>query len=470
VPSSICKALNELPVTLDDTYTRALECIPQEKWQHAHRLFQCLIAAIRPLRVEELAEIFAIEFDSKAGHRLVEGWRPVDAEYEVLSACSSLISVVNVKDSKIVQFSHFSVKEFLTSDRLASSNVRTVSQYYVALGSAHRILARACLTVLLQLDEKTDKTRLGTFPLAFYSAEHWVDHAKFGEVTQDIQDVIIRLFDPKKSHLDAWTWIHNVEGWSHRTIDRLEERPPLLSGTALYFAAYCGFSWLAKHIITVHAEDVNGKSAGDKYCRIPLHAAYRGHRAAVEVSYSDGTEVKREIEDGSRIERHDEHLEVMRLLLENGADVHARDQDKDTVSHLAAADGDVEALQVLLEYKAAINARGYQNWTPLHNASFSGRIQAVELLLKYKADVNVQDSDDNTPLILASRYASVEVVRLLLKYEADVGIRDRYGKTAFQAATRRRGHEIAPLLLEHGAEEEEDGSESDYSADFSGSE
>ena len=55
--SSIRKALNELPNTLDDTYERALQEIPKEKQRHAHRLFLCLVAAIRPLRVDELAEM-----------------------------------------------------------------------------------------------------------------------------------------------------------------------------------------------------------------------------------------------------------------------------------------------------------------------------------------------------------------------------------------------------------------------------
>ena len=94
MPSSILKALNELPITLDETYERALEGIPKEKRQHAHRLFQCLVVAIRPLRVEELAELFAIEFDQDAGHNLKEGWRPENAEDAVLSACSTLIAVI----------------------------------------------------------------------------------------------------------------------------------------------------------------------------------------------------------------------------------------------------------------------------------------------------------------------------------------------------------------------------------------
>jgi hypothetical protein len=133
--------LNELPTTLDETYERTLHEIPKERRQHAHRLFQCLVAAIRPLRVEELGEVFAIEFDEGSAPNLMEGWRPENAEEAVLSACSTLISVVKKKRSKIVQFSHFSVKEFLTSDRLLTSEYGGIRHYYIPLDGAHTILA-----------------------------------------------------------------------------------------------------------------------------------------------------------------------------------------------------------------------------------------------------------------------------------------------------------------------------------------
>jgi len=67
MPSSLRKVLNDLPISLDDTYERTLEGIPKEQCRHTHRLFQCLVVAIRPLRVEELAEIFPVEFDSDTG-------------------------------------------------------------------------------------------------------------------------------------------------------------------------------------------------------------------------------------------------------------------------------------------------------------------------------------------------------------------------------------------------------------------
>src|SRR6267154_3727398 len=251
MPSSIRKSLNELPITLDETFERTLQGIPKQKCQHAHRLFQCLVAAIRPLRAEELAEIFTIEFGSNAVLTLVEGWRPEDPEEAVLSACSTLISIIiDDEGSKIVQFSHFSVKEFLTSDRLQTTHVENVRQYYIPLEPAHMLLAQACLTVLLQLDENVDKKRLATFALAFYAAEHWVGHAQFQNVISQIQDTMEYLFNPMKPQFRAWVWIHNMDPWGGPPKSKFDKcpSPPPPDLTSLYYAALCNFSDLAERL------------------------------------------------------------------------------------------------------------------------------------------------------------------------------------------------------------------------------
>src|SRR6201984_3444819 len=56
--------LKELPETLDETYERILRDINKANRDHACRLLQCLTVAIRPLRVEELAEVLAVDFDA----------------------------------------------------------------------------------------------------------------------------------------------------------------------------------------------------------------------------------------------------------------------------------------------------------------------------------------------------------------------------------------------------------------------
>jgi Ankyrin repeats (3 copies)/Ankyrin repeats (many copies) len=249
-------------------------------------------------------------------------------------------------------------------------------------------------------------------------------------------------------------WIHQVDSPYYQSIDELAEHPPPLGATALYLAASCGFSWLAKRFIATQAEDVNALSDSDWGDRTPLHGAYRGHLAASGVLYNQGVEVKREMEDESRMARHEGHLEVMRLLLEHGADIDAQDRDDEAVLHLASEHGEVEVVQLLLQHNVKINAEGMAKWTPLHNASRFGHISATRLLLKYGADVNARGRYDNTALILASMSGHLEVVRLLLGHKADVHIQGELSHTACYWATQRGHHEITKLLLEHGAEGE----------------
>ncbi|KAF8463221.1 ankyrin repeat-containing domain protein [Russula ochroleuca] len=515
ISSSIRKALNELPTTLDETYERALQEIPKEKRQHAHRLFQCLVVAIRPLRVEELAELFAIEFGADAGPNLKEGWRPENAEDEVLSACSTLIAIIENEGSKIVQFSHFSVKEFLTSDRLQTSEMGNIRHFHTPLDAAHTILARACLTVLLQLDENMDKKRLETFPLAFYAARHWVDHAKYEDVASRIQDAMEELFNPNKPYLAAWTWIHDMDSYQVREIiDDLEERPTRPEGTALYYAVLCGFSGLANYLIITHGENVNAECGKHG---TPLHAAsYKGHTDTARLLLAHGVDVNTTDESkrtslrsadngldvmwllrehGADVDsyydeagllsheaslrvradvihlllQHDPevkkykrtplcsaydggHLDAMRLLLEHGADVDVHYNKAGLLLHYASFCGQVDVIHLLIQHNADVNAGTDSNVTPLHAASMRGQARAAELLLEHEAIVNAQDKTHSTPLYNASEYGYLEVVQILLGHRADVDIRGRNDRTPVQVATSNGHVEVAQLLLEHGTE------------------
>jgi hypothetical protein len=161
--------LNDLPKTLDETYGRTLLGIDEEKREYAQRLFQCLTVSIRPLHLEELAEILAVRFDETKHATFNAGWRPENTEEAVISACSSLVAIVDREGSRVVQFSHFSVKEYLTSERLATAEEQ-LSYYHILPEPAHTILAHAGLSVLLQLDDKIDRDTIGHFPLAPYAA------------------------------------------------------------------------------------------------------------------------------------------------------------------------------------------------------------------------------------------------------------------------------------------------------------
>ena len=451
-PQSIRKALNDLPITLDDTYELALQRIAREKKEYAHRLFQCLVAAVRPLGVDELAEIFAVDFDPGSEPKLVDGWRPEDPEEAVLSACSTLITIVGKDDAKIVQFSHFSVKEFLTSDRFRISQLEKHERIplYISLDDAHTILTRACLTVLLQLDEKLNKERLKAFPLAPYAARHWVDHAQIENVASRSQDPMERLFNPTKPHLVAWTRIHNIDKGnepSANDLDDGEDRPLPVRASSLYYAALCGFAGVAEYLIAVHAQDVNAKCG---HHGTPLHAAsYGGHLEAAHLLVKRKADVT--MTNGSKrtalCSAYDGgHLDVMQMLLQNGADVEERYAYSARLLHIASHHGEGDVVELLLRNRANADARDSVNQTPLHEASTNGHLKVVEILLDDGADVNAETNAQSTPLHGASEGGHLEVVRALLKRGADVRLRNRKNRRALEVATTSGRTEIMELL------------------------
>src|SRR6266702_6849484 len=120
-PTNLRRILEELPKSLDETYKRILKEINNANREHAYRLLQCLAVASRPLQVEELAEVLAFDLSKGGIPKLIADWRWEDQEEAVLSACSSLVTIISNYGYRVVQFSHLSVKEFLTSDRLARS-------------------------------------------------------------------------------------------------------------------------------------------------------------------------------------------------------------------------------------------------------------------------------------------------------------------------------------------------------------
>ena len=190
---SIPSTLDELPDTLDETYERILQGIPDKMQKDAHRIFQWLTVSSRLLRVEEVAEVFTINFDEEISGipKFEPSWRDANAETAVLSACSTLVAIVDSMDSwsgevkKVVIFSHFSVEEYLTSNRIA--NTEHVSLFHILPKPANVLLAKACLSVLLHLDGSFCNANKETFPLADYAATYWVAHARFGNVLSYIR-------------------------------------------------------------------------------------------------------------------------------------------------------------------------------------------------------------------------------------------------------------------------------------------
>ena len=207
-------------MTLDETYERILHEIPTVNRVHVHRLLQRLTVAVRTLRWEELAEILAVDVSAASGTpKPHEDWRWKDRGQAVLDACSKLIVVVDDNDSRMVQLSHYSVMEFLTSDRLAASEVDTLRHQNIRLEPAHTIMAQACIGVLLRLEYPINTEYQKRFPLADYAAKYFADHAEFGDVISNMTDGFDKLVDEDKPHFAAWMFFSTLPCWQRSLPD-----------------------------------------------------------------------------------------------------------------------------------------------------------------------------------------------------------------------------------------------------------
>ena len=380
-------------------------------------MLQCLVAAVRPLRVEELAEVLAFDFDMEGIPKLNLDWRWADQEEAVMSACSSLVTIVDDGDSRIVLFSHFSVREFLTANRLAGS-IRDVSRYHIRLDAAHTIFAQACLGVLLRLDDRVDRDDIKDFPLARYAAQYWATHAQFENASSRIKDGMECLFDEDKPHFASWLWIYDED---RRGRSMSSMRPGIPDAVPLYYAARLGFCDLAERLIFKHPEHVNARGGREE---TPMHVAARAGQAG-----------------------------ILSLLLERGADVDGRDVYGQTPLHRASWNSQVQAGRCLLNHYADVNARDNNDWTPLFLAASEEHVDFARMLLEYGASINIRDnSHRRTPLHLAVGSRNIQAVRLLLEHGADVNAPDKSGRTPSQLGSALGEHGIVKLLSEYGAE------------------
>lgn len=144
---------------------------------------------------------------------------------------------------------------------------------------------------------------------------------------------------------------------------------------------------------------------------------------------------------------------VCAALLDEGANVEAKDSWGQRPLHRAAIQGCEELLRMLLDRNAELDARSDDlSRTALHWASSHGRPEAVRLLLMRGAQVNACDKRKRTPLSLAASNGNEAVIRLLLDAGADINARDAYKGTALYRAAES-GHLTATrMLLDAGAD------------------
>jgi hypothetical protein len=151
------------------------------------------------------------------------------------------------------------------------------------------------------------------------------------------------------------------------------------------------------------------------------------------------------------------HKTVVKILLNNGANLESKDKNGRTPLSRAAENGYEAMVKLLLNKGADLESKAKYNRTPLLWAARNGHEAVVKLLLQEKAEVNAAAADHGgrTALQAAAEGGHLAVVERLLQEKADVNAAPAGygGRTALQAATEGGYTKIVACLLEAGATE-----------------
>ncbi len=141
------------------------------------------------------------------------------------------------------------------------------------------------------------------------------------------------------------------------------------------------------------------------------------------------------------------HTDVVKLLVEAGADANKADAKGDTPLYMASQNNHTDIVKLLLGAGADVNKDMNNGVTPLYIASQNNHTDIVKLLLGAGADVNKAMDDGVTPLYIASQKGHIAAVELLLQCNADIVKLTSAGYNALDIARYQKHNSIVKILL-----------------------
>ena len=390
------KAIQKEIQTIPQSVSRAYEAIlaKAKDKKLASKLLHIIVGAETALTLQDLNVAMSIEDDSRC-YADLELENATAFELRIKSICGLFVYT----DRARVFLIHQTAKEFLRWNQEVSEPHAGMWEHSLRPEESNSLLAGICVSLLMFEDFETDSLSAegldypvstvqfeqycDAHALLRYAAEWWPEHLKSSPVEQ--QKALVQ----KTAHLcnirsrRCWTWLR---------VKRLAEDGYQPSGfTDLILASELGLAALVKHLmptgIDINAKDNEGASALNR-------AVVTGHHEVVKILLDNGADIEaggwdppwREqiSENGSEREvkpfsgrplilasMENDYI-MMRMLLTAGADSEAREGDDIlplmTALHRATLFGGDATMRILLENGADVNARmehrGYQQKMP----------------------------------------------------------------------------------------------------------
>ncbi|KAK6361998.1 hypothetical protein TWF730_005702 [Orbilia blumenaviensis] len=423
----IVEVTSQLPKTLDEAYEGILSRSSDP--EQARRLLHIVIAAERPLTVQEMNLALAIN-EHSLSYRSLELKPEERFRDDIRDLCGLFVTII---ESKVYLF-HQTAREFLLQKSPPSPTDGGILKWKhsLQLQDSHQVLAEICIQHLqftefearplnkdYSVTEYIEKNRF-----IDYSASNWVSHLHGSQKELTSADAIIGLCKTASKRCLTWLRIY----WATVLAADFPE-----DITSLMVACQFGLDTVVEKILAADSKiDVNVKDS--KYGRSAISWAAGSLKATHPPSGGAGDA--------------------------KGEPAAAKtDQSKNEDDHSyippasAAQEGHKGAVQHLLLRQADKESKDKRGATPLAHAAISGYEKVVELLLSHGVEIEAKDEDGATPLIHAARHGHDKVISLLLKDGANIEARDKgNGQTPLICAAIEGHESTVRLLVDKGAD------------------
>ena len=225
-------------------------------------------------------------------------------------------------------------------------------------------------------------------------------------------------------------------------------------------------------LLIKYGADVNTKNdEGTSLFDVSYGISKSENKEMFKILVENGFDLESKINDDNSdytplmIAVYKEDYDMVKYLLDKGANPNASNNENKTALMIANDDGNFDISKLLIEQGANINTQDEYGLTALMNAAMIGDYEMVKFLLENGANINTKDNDGNTVLyynIYYDHYGKEEMIEnakkifnLLIKYGADVNTKDNDGASLLDISYRPstalvQNREMFKVLVENG--------------------
>ncbi|KAJ5109841.1 hypothetical protein N7532_002486 [Penicillium argentinense] len=439
----------EMPQSVDGAYDKILH--QSSNPAKGKRLLHVVVAAMRPLSLEELSLAMAIRKPRQSVDEVTDDLEPADRFKETMrDLCGLILTVVDEK----VYLLHQTVKEFLVLGK--SSICGTIApkswKYCLLPEDSHRLLAEICMWYIHGAFSSKSHALQG---LMVYAGNYWQDHLRqcCPHEDDDLVSLAIQLCEPGSEKITPW----RAERMQEPSIDDME---PLL-----HLACTFGLDAVVTRLLDRPGIDVNSRNLDGQ---TPLICATRYNHSAVVKQLIDTGEVDVNIEDdvgniALLLAAREGYHEIVKTFLDaQQTNLSLLDSGGNSALSLAALYGHEETVRILLQSgQMDVNLRNNIDQSPIMYAAKRGEAGVVKILLNSgKVDLSLLDKGGNSAFSIAAEYGNADTVRLLLgtgkmdvnlqNSDVDLSFVNIYGYSALAIATTSFNADTVKFLLESG--------------------